>query len=74
LGEAPPPEPRKAQNELADALWEPFGNQSTEQLKLSLERPSESHVATRVQNTTAVPGLGGPVAAKFPSGGRLLVF
>jgi len=32
LGEARPPEPRKAQNELPDAFWEPFGHQSPEQL------------------------------------------
>jgi len=63
LGEARPPEPRKAQNELPDAFWEPLGHQSPEQLKLSLERASESHVATRVQNTAAFPGLGGPMCA-----------
>jgi len=55
LGEARPPEPRKAQNELPDAFWEPFGHRGPEQLKSSLERPSESHVATRVQN--ALPSL-----------------
>ena len=74
LGEAGPPEPRTAQNELPDAFWEPFGHQSPEQLKISLQRPSESHVATRAQNGTACPGLGGPVAAKLTSGVHFLFF
>ena len=55
LGEAGPPEPRTAQNDLPDAFWEPFGHQSPEQFKISLQRPSESHVATRAQNGTAWP-------------------
>ena len=52
--------PETAQTELTYAFWEPFGHQSPEQLKISLQRPSESHVATRAQNGTAGPGLGGP--------------
>jgi len=75
VGEARPPEPRTAQNELPDAFWEPLGHQSPEQLKISLQRPSGSHlatraqnsskatsgshVATRAQNATAFPGFGG---------------
>ena len=74
LGEAGPPEPRTAQNELPDAFWEPLGHQSPEQLKISLQRTSGSHVATRAQNATAFPGLGGPAAAKLTSGSDFFVF
>jgi len=90
VGEARPPEPRTAQNELPETFWEPLGHQNTEQLKISLQRPSGSHLATRAQNSsksisgshvatsaqnaTAFHGFGGPAAAKFTSDGNFLLF
>jgi len=37
-----PPDTGTARNEPPDAIWEPLGSQSSEQLKISLQRPSGS--------------------------------
>ena len=47
LGATWPPELRTAQNETPETIWEPFGHQCPEQLKMSLQRPSGSHLATQ---------------------------
>ena len=35
-----------------EAAWEPFGHQTVEELKMSLQRPSGSHSATRAHNSS----------------------
>ena len=41
---------RSAQNEPSEAIWEPFGHQMPEVFKMSLLKPSGSHLVTRCQN------------------------
>ena len=53
LGATWPTELRIAQKELTEAISEAFGHLSPEQRKISLQRPSGSHLATRTQNTAA---------------------
>ncbi len=39
-------------NEHPGAIWEPFWHQSPKQLKMSIQRPSESNSGTRAQNSS----------------------
>ena len=50
LGAIWPPDARSVQNEPSEAIREPFSDQVPELLKISLLKPSGSHLVTRCQN------------------------
>jgi len=46
------PESRIVQNDSPEAISEPFGHESPEELKMIFQRPSESQLATRAQKNS----------------------
>ena len=60
---------QNAQSESAEASWEPFGRQAPEMLKMSLQKPPESHLAGRAQKCSKWPSRG-LLRAIWPAGPR----
>ena len=53
---------RSARNEPPEVSWERFGDQAPELLKMSLQRPPESDLATRPQNCWKWVSRGGKIS------------
>jgi len=70
LGAMWPPAARIAPNEPSETIWEPFGHQVPELLKIRFLRPSGHHLATRCQNCSKW-AFWDHLGAIWPPGGRI---